>query len=152
MNKYVFAGLSVTLLLCVNSAAFAQEWSAEQQEVIEFEEACINARDANTLKACFHDNYVGWGMNSTVPLSKNDILKIIDDDYATRESESLMFKPMSVIVKGNMAVVSYVDAVKITNKITEDVQYYTQRWTDVCIKDGGKWYWISDHGVNISSD
>ena len=51
-----------------------------------------------------------------------------------------------------MGVVSYVDAGKITNKRTNEVEYYTQRWTDVCIKDGGKWYWILDHGVDISID
>jgi L-lactate utilization protein LutB len=57
-----------------------------------------------------------------------------------------------VIVKGNMAVVTYIDAGKIKNKSTNEVQEYIQRWTDVCLKDGGKWYWISDHGVDISKN
>jgi hypothetical protein len=68
------------------------------------------------------------------------------------EQRKRLFKPLSVIVKGNMAVISYIDSSKSTNKTTKEVTYSTQRWTDVCLKDGGKWYWISDHGVDISQD
>ena len=144
-------GISVLSLL-LPLIAFAEDWSKEQQEVLAFEQACINAKNANELKACFHNDYVGWGMDSTIALSKNEILKSIDDGFATSDSESLVFKPVSVIVKGNMAVISYINAGKNTNKSTNEVEYYTQRWTDVCLKDGGKWYWISDHGVDISTD
>ena len=91
-------------------------------------------------------------MDSTVPSSKADLLKFIADNFENFDSETLLFKPVSVIVKGNMAVVSYIQSGKTKNKTTEEVEYYTQRWTDVCLKEGGKWSWISDHGVNLSSD
>jgi hypothetical protein len=132
--------------------AFAEDWSKEQQEVLASEEACINAETANERKACYHEDYVGWSMGSPVALSKSDILKLIDDDYATTENETLLFKPVSVIVKGNMAVVSYVEAGTSTDKRTNEVEFLVSRWTDVLIKDGGKWQWISDHGEDISGD
>jgi len=132
--------------------ASGEDWTEEQQEVLAFEEACITSKNADELIGCFHQDYVGWGMDYTVPVSKPDLLKIIADDFENFDSESLLFKPVSVIVKGNMAVVSYINSGKITNKTTNEVEYYTQRWTDVCLKEGGKWTWISDHGVDLSSD
>lgn len=79
-------------------------------------------------------------------------MKGIVDAFENNESETMLFKPVSVIVKGNMAVISYIDSSKSTDKTTKETKYSTQRWTDVCLKDGGKWYWISDHGVDISNN
>lgn len=138
--------------LLLPSISAAEEWTKEQQEVLAFEEACLTTKVASELKGCFHKDFVGWGEGSTVPTSKTDRLKFIDDSFASFDGTQLLFKPLSVIVKGNMAVVTYIDSGKSTNKVTKEVEYWTQRWTDVCLKDGGKWYWISDHGVDISSD
>jgi hypothetical protein len=130
--------------------ASAGDWSKEQLEVLKFEEACISAKSADELLGCFHEDFVGWGQGSTVPTSKVDRMKSIVDGFKNNESESILFKPVSVIVKGNMAIISYIDSRKSTNKTTNEVEYSTFRWTDVCLKDGGKWYWISDHGVDIT--
>jgi hypothetical protein len=124
--------LVTALLLPLLSSA--EDWTKEQQEVLAFEQACISTKNAEELKACFHNDYVGWGIGSTVALSKKEILQFIDDGFATTDSETLLFKPVSVIVKGNMAVVSYIQGGKNTNKKTDEVEYYTQRWTDVCLK------------------
>ncbi|MFT5502214.1 MAG: ketosteroid isomerase-like protein [Woeseiaceae bacterium] len=74
------------------------------------------------------------------------------DGLGNFDSETLLFKPLSVIVKGNMAVVTYIQTSKTTNNATDEVEYSTQRWTDVCLKEDGQWTWISDHGVDISGD
>lgn len=130
----------------------ADDWSKEQMEVLKFEEACVSAKSADQLIGCFHKDFVGWGSGSTVPTSKADRVKMIVNRFESSERETMLFKPVSVIVKGNMAVISYVASTKSTNKTTKEVRYSTERWIDVCLKDGGKWYWISDHGVKISKN
>ena len=141
-----------TAVLLLPAYASADNWSKEQMEVLKFEEACVSAKTADQLLNCFHTDYVGWGEGSPVPLSKADLEKGIIETFENSDRETMLFKPLSVIVKGNMAVVSYIDSSKSTNKTTKEDSYTTQRWTDVCLKDGGKWYWISDHGVDISQD
>jgi ketosteroid isomerase-like protein len=131
--------------------ASADDWSKEQMEVLKFEEACVTTKNVDEFMGCFHKDFVGWGQGSTVPTSKADRMKATIDRFENSESESMLFKPLSVIVKGDMAVISYIDSVKSTNKTTKEVEYSTSRWTDVCLKDGGKWYWISDHGVDITN-
>ena len=142
----------LTAVLLLPAFASAEDWSKEQMEVLKFEEACVSAKTADQLMSCFHQDYVGWGQDSSVPLSKADRQKTVADRFANVDSETMLFKPLSVIVKGNMAVISYIESSKTTNKTTKEVSYSTSRWTDVCLKDGGKWYWISDHGVDISQD
>ena len=139
--------VSVSLLPLVSSA---EDWTKEQKEVLAFEDACIATKDVDRFMGCFHDDYVGWFMGSTVPISKSDRQKPAADYFENNDTEMLLFKPMSVIVKGNMAIISYVTEYKTTNKTTDEMTYSRDRWTDVCLKEGGKWYWISDHGVDIS--
>ena len=142
--------LGAAMLLPIYGSA--GDWSKEQMEVLKFEEACVSTKNADELIGCFHDDFVGWGLGSTVTTSKADRTKIIADWFANNESEILFFKPVSVIVNGDMAVISYVTSTKSTDKNTKEVEYTQERWTDVCLKDGGKWFWISDHGVDITSD
>ena len=139
-------------VLLIPMFAAAEDWSKEQMEVLKFEEACISAKNADDLISCFHEDFVGWGQGYTVPTSKSDRIKWIVDRFENNDFETMLFKPVSVIVKGNMAIISYIDSSKSTDKTTKEVEYSTQRWTDVCLKDGGKWYWISDHGIDISDN
>jgi hypothetical protein len=139
-------------VLLVPIFAFAEDWSKEQKEVLAFEEACVTTKNADDFIGCFHEDFVGWGLGSTVPTSKADRLKFIADGFGNSDSDTLLFKPVSVIVKGNMAVVSYIQSSKTTSNTTDEVEYSTQRWTDVCLKEGGKWTWISDHGVDLSGE
>jgi hypothetical protein len=132
--------------------ASAEDWTKEQMEVLAFEEACVTTNDADEFMGCFHKDFVGWGLGSPVPTSTTDRLKLTADGFENFESDSLLFKPISVIVKGNMAVISYIQTTKSKNKTTDEVEYSTQQWTDVCLKEDGKWTWISDHGVDISAN
>jgi ketosteroid isomerase-like protein len=141
--------LAAAILLPVSASA--DVWSPEQMEVLKFEEACVSTKSVDELLACFHEDFVGWGQGSTVPTSKADRKNGMIDRLENYDSETILFKPVSVIVKGNMAIISYIDSEKSTNKTTKEVEYSTSRWTDVCFKDGGKWYWISDHGLDITN-
>lgn len=131
--------------------ASAGNWSKEQQEVLAFEEPCISTQSADDFANCFHEDFVGWGTGS-VPTSKADRKTMATDSFASSTSKLILFKPLSVIVRGNFAVITYLTTGKSTNKATGEVSYSTERWTDVCLKENGKWSWISDHGETVSGD
>ena len=150
MQKITRAVLAVGLLLPLS--VFGEDWTAEQQEVLAWEEACITTDDVNEFHACFHEDFEGWGINSTVPTTKADRRGLFENGFASFDSDVLLFKPISVIVKGNTAVINYITVAKIKNNDTEEINYETERWTDVAIKDGRQWTWIADHGEDISDD
>jgi len=143
---------SLMSVLLLPAFVLAEDWTAEQKEVLAFEEACVTTRVADEFVGCFHEDFVGWGQGSPHPTSKTDRLKFIADGFESFDSDTLLFKPISVIVKGNMAVVSYIQTSKITNNATNEVEYSTQAWTDVCLKEGRKWTWIADHGTDLTDD
>ena len=135
------------LIVLFSSFALAEEWTKEQQELLEWEEACISTSDHDQWVSCFHDDFVGWGMGFPVPTSKSDRAQSVVDGFASFDSEVLLFKPLSVAMHGNTAVIVYIDSRKTTNKATQEVTYSTELWTDVCLRENGKWYWIADHGT-----
>ena len=145
MKKYTIIYLFAILL---PQSAFAENWSNAQQEVLTFAESCMTAKNADVLLGCFHDDYVGWAM-AAVPLTKADRQKPLRNNLENFDREILLFKPISVIVKGDMAVISYIITGKYTDKATGEIGYYGQRWTDVLVKEGDRWGYISDHGQSL---
>ena len=58
-------------------------------------------------------------------------------------------KPAEITVRGDFAVVQVVYTSTARNRETGEVVTTTEAWTDVCIKENGRWYWIADHGTPL---
>jgi ketosteroid isomerase-like protein len=153
MRRTVFAALALAVFLPL--AAQAQQWTAAQQEVWEFEEACWATwatQDLEAVMACFHDDFLGWGIGNPVPASKADKRPFVARSFETEEIVFLFLKPLAINVHGNVAVVLFLATYTTKNKATGEETTVTQRWTDICLKDGDEWTWIADHGAVISQD
>ena len=132
--------------------ARAQEWSRAQQEVWAFEQACWNDRTPEFVDKCFHADFQGWGVGSTVPTSKADRAVMSERSRATEDNVYLFLKPVAITVHGDMAVALYIATSTSRNKETGEETTVTERWTDVLVRDNGQWSWIADHGADISTD
>jgi ketosteroid isomerase-like protein len=150
MRRTVFAAFALAVFLPL--AAQAQQWTAAQQEVWEFEEACWAAQDVEALMACFHDDFVGWGIGYPVPSSKADRRPVFARDFETQERVFLNLKPLDVRVLDNVAIVLYLATYTQRNKATGEETTVTQRWTDICVKEDNRWMWIADDGGLISNN
>lgn len=142
---------ALALGVMVPLPAQAQEWTTEQQEVWEFEQACWQAQELETLIPCFHDDFLGWGVNSTVPTSKADRRPFFARSFETEEMVFLHLKPLAINVHGDMAIVLYLATYTTKNRATGEETTVTDRWTDICLRDGDRWSWIADHGGRVSS-
>lgn len=126
----------------------ANEWTAEQQEILAFQTHCQSTNDVDEWIDCFHDDFNGLGMSlGPMPTNKNDRRNLDSAHRATFASELILLKPLSIYVNGNFAIVNYVVQQQQTNKNTGETEISTQRWMDVLLKDDDKWSWIADHGV-----
>lgn len=150
MRRTVFAALALAVFLPL--AAQAQQWTAAQQEVWEFEEACWATQDLEVAMACFHDDFVGWGTNSTLPTSKADRRPFFARSFETEDMVFLHLKPLSIKVHGDVAIVLYLATVTTKNKASGKETTVTERWTDICLKEGDGWTWIADHGGAIPNN
>ena len=137
------------LLISLPLNIAANEWTAEQQEVLAFQIQCQSTNDVDEWMECFHDDFNGLGMNlGPMPTNKNDRRKLDSASRTTFAHELILLKPLSIYVNGNLAIVNYVVQQQQTNKKTGEETINISRWMDVLLKDNGKWSWISDHGVD----
>jgi len=130
--------------------ASAQEWSREQQEVWQFIVTCnehFASRDEAAILECFHDDFSGWRYGDTVPRSKQSIAKFLPFDL---EEESLAYdlRPISIRVFGDFAIVHY-SLVAASRGSSGEVVRQKMIWTDIMLKERGRWRWVADHGGDI---
>ena len=144
--------LVVGLVVLVPALAGAQEWSPAQREVWDFEQSCWADPSIEFVDRCFHEDFLGWGVNGTVPTNRADRKTIFTREFAIEDQVYLFLKPVAVTVHGDMATAMYIVTFTTRNKETGVEETTTERWTDVLVKDGGQWSWIADHGVDISTN
>jgi hypothetical protein len=142
-------GVVLGLVLLTPFSAQSQDWTPEQSEVWVAMYACWEAADFYTWSACVHDDYVGWGTNAVVPQNKADILAPNARWFETMEQVYLYLKPLDIKVHGNVAILTYVANFVERNKATGEETSSTVKWTDIMLKDGEKWKWLSDHGTVV---
>ena len=150
MIRTFLAVLAFSIFTPIESQA---SWTAEQKEIWEFEEACWETRDLEASQACFHEEYVGWALGAlSTPVTKAN-RKILDGRaLETSEQTFIFLKPLQIQVHGNVAVVLYIATGTNKNKATGEETNFTHRWTDIVLKENGKWSWIADHGALIGED
>lgn len=137
-------------LVLVALPATAQTWTAEQQEIWEFELSCQESKEA--WLGCFHEDYVAWAdMSLGVPMTKADVAAIGGQSWDDNEQVFVHLTPVEITVRGDFAVALVVYTNTVRNRATGEVVTTTQAWTDVLMKDGGRWYWIADHGSPVGS-
>ena len=140
------------LLLVLAAPARAQEWNPGQQELWAWEKACWEAQDLAALMPCFHEDFVGWGINSTVPTTKEDRRPYFARGFESEETIFLALKPLHLMIRGDFAVVIYLSTVTSRDLKTGEETTTTQQWTDVAVRENGRWAWIADHGGAVSDD
>ena len=152
MKRVGILVLAIALILPVT--AQAQNWSAEQQEVWEWEKGVLEAQDLETFSASLHDDFVGWGIvgSFSVPLNKADKTAMVGRSFEIEDSVYIYLKPLEIRIHGNVAVILYIATETFKNKATGEETSYTAQWTDIAVKQDGKWKWIADHGTLVDSD
>ncbi len=150
MRRTVIALLALVFILPLTVQA--REWNAEQHEVWAALEACSNAGEIEELRTCFHDDFVGWGADNGIPQKKADRMAGSAWFYETAETVWLHLKPLSIDVRGDMAIVLYVYSFVDRNKLKGEETSGTTNWTDIMVREGNKWVWLADHGTDVGGN
>jgi ketosteroid isomerase-like protein len=133
-------------------AVQGQELTADQQEVWNVVLACYDANDSDALMACYHDDFLGWGLDNTVPMNKADKQAINARVDESSENMWQHLKPVSVDVRGDVAIVLYVQSYVDRDKTTGEETAGTVNWTDILVKVGERWLWLADHGTQVDDN
>jgi hypothetical protein len=140
---------SVSLALWAFSGAVAaQTWTAEQQEVWKFEEQQWKteaAKDASWIDTMVHANLRYWTTGDPMPRDKASLKRwsrLGYEDDTVREHEIF---PISVTITGNVAVAQYRYMIA-TENYKKERETVTGHYTDVLIKENGRWLFLAWEG------
>lgn len=150
MSRVPCAVLALVLMLPLT--AQGQEWTAEQEALWAWEVACWETKDIESNMACFHEDFVGWGADSSVPTNKEDRRVTHARGFETSDQIYLFIKPLAIKIHGNTAVLEYLVTYTSRDKRTGSETTYTEQWTDVALRENGQWAWIADHGTPIEAE
>ena len=142
--RSLWLALPLALVLFA-SAASAQTWTAEQQELWKLEDVQwkMSAEiDLTWIDKMVHPSISFWDNGEVAPQNKASLTRW--NRYTTGNSTVLEQEvfPISMTITGNVAVAQYrYKTARETYK--KDKETVTGHYTDVFMKDGGQWKFIA---------
>jgi hypothetical protein len=127
------------------SAASAQSWSSEQQEVWRLEDQqwqMAKDKDASWIDKMVHSNLSYWDNDQVAPQNKASLTRWnrYGNTNATVLEQEIF--PISMTITGNVAVAQY-RYTQARENLKKDRETISGRYTDVFMKDGGQWKFIA---------
>jgi ketosteroid isomerase-like protein len=122
------------------TAAQREAWSA-----VEAYTECLSRRDWEGFFSHFHDDFVGWTLRRPTPVTKETRQKWVPFVYRATEILEYEIQPLSVRIYGNVAVCHYL-TFKAKKEGDGEVSLEKEKWSDVLIKQDGRWLLVSDSG------
>lgn len=146
--KYLLTALVLLVALFVPPAT-GQEWSSDQQEVWKAVMATwgLDPQVDWCAEAC-HPNVLAWGVGYPAPRDKDQIHAWWKRDSESSTTLEAQVTPVGIVVQGGTAVAHYYYT---TLSESQDGKRKTEhgRYTDVLVKEGGKWLYIAWNGGEL---
>jgi len=144
LTRHIWLSLPLALVL-LGTPAFAQTWNADQQELWKLEELQWKMsadKDLTWIEKMVHPNISFWDNGEVAPQNKASLTRW--NRYTSGNSTVLEQEifPISLTITGNVAVAQYrYKTARETYK--KEKETVTGRYTDVFVKEGGQWKFIS---------
>jgi hypothetical protein len=127
------------------SAASAQTWSPEQQEIWQFEEQQWNmfaGKDLSWIDTMVHPNVSYWDTDQPGPQNKASLERW--SRYGATNATVLAHElfPIAVTITGNIAVAQYSYTVA-EESYDKERSTRSGRYTDILVKENGRWLFIA---------
>jgi hypothetical protein len=145
VHRAACRALACAVVLTWAGAASAQTWSPEQQELWKFEEKqwqMAKDKDLSWIETMVHPNLSYWSVGSPVPQTKVSLARWNRFENTSSTVLEQEIFPLSITITGNVAVVSYHYQVARENYKKERETVHG-RYTDVLVKEGGRWLFLA---------
>jgi ketosteroid isomerase-like protein len=126
----------------------AQTWSPAEKELIQGLDDCYAAYKAENLEAllaCSHEDSVVFRYGMPGTSSKADTRKNLPLFWANEDMVEYWINPLAIRIIGDVAIIHYYFYELVRDKEGKET-FRRYRWTDIMVKQDGKWVWIADHG------
>jgi len=144
-TRRVSTGLFILVLVAIAGAASAQTWSPEQQEIWRVEDLQWKMemdKDSSWIDKLVHPNISTWSVDRPAPQNKASLVKWQRFNNASSTTLEQEIFPISATITANVAVVQYTYVI-VREDYKKERTTATGRWTDILIKEGGRWMFIA---------
>lgn len=144
----------VLMLAGFASAASAQTWSPEQQEIWQFEEQqwrMSAEEDASWVDTMTHPNLSYWSVDQPGPQNRESLARWVRYGNASNTVLEQELFPISITITGEVAVVHYRYTTASEN-YKKEREIVTGRYTDILVKENGRWLFLSWAGGDDPED
>lgn len=143
--KLVFVSICALMLGSMTGVVRAQTWNAEQEALwkLEQQQWKMSAdKDSSWIETMVHKNLRFWDNGNPMPRDKASLTHW--DRYQSANSTTLEQElfPISATITGNIAVLQY-DYMVARENYKKERETATGHYTDVMIKDDGRWQFIA---------
>jgi hypothetical protein len=148
VSRVAYRVLAIVVLLAWAEVASAQTWTAEQLEVLKFEELqwqMSKDRDVSWIEKMVHPSLSYWETGQPVPQNKASLSRWNRYSNVTDTVLEQELFPISITITGNVAVVQYHYQVAREN-YKKDRATVQGHYTDVLVKEGGRWLFVAWSG------
>ncbi len=144
INRFRSTLLLSALLAAMAGTAVAQTWTPAQQEIWKLEEQqwqMARDKDLSWIETMVHPNLSYWDVDQAMPQTRASLARW--SRYSVGNStvlEQELF-PIAITVSGNIAVVQYRYQIAREN-YKKERESVSGRYTDVLVKENGRWLFI----------
>jgi hypothetical protein len=131
--------------------AGAQGFTADQQSVVDFVVRCRQSLAEDNVDAglgCYHADYSGWEPGQPLPAGKAELQALLPAILAREQTSASSVRPLDVRVLGQSGFIHYLHT-RINQSSDGTAQSMTTAWTEVVVRENGRWYWIASHGHRV---
>ncbi|MEO5898145.1 MAG: nuclear transport factor 2 family protein [Vicinamibacterales bacterium] len=142
--RHLVSAAALVMLVMVGGLS-AQTWSAEQQEIWKFEEQqwqMAKDKDASWIEKMVHPNLSYWDVDQSSPQTKASLTRWTRYNNSNTTVLEQELYPISITITGNIAVVQYRYSIAREN-LKKERETFSGRYTDVIVKEGGKWLFLA---------
>jgi hypothetical protein len=143
--RKVIAVVVFVVLVATTGTASAQTWSPEQQELWKLEELqwqMAKDKDMSWIDKMVHPNLSYWDTDQSAPQDKASLTRWNRYNNANSTVLEQELFPISMTITGNVAVAQYRYRIAREN-YKKDRETVSGRYTDVFVKEGGRWLFIA---------
>jgi len=120
-------------------------WADDQQDVWKVEQQqwkLSSAKDDSWIETMVHPNLRSWESGAPMPRDKASLQRWTRYDNSNGSVLEYELLPVSTTITGNVAVVQYYYMMAREN-LKKERETVTGHYTDILIKEGGKWMFIA---------
>ncbi len=151
MKRSIKTILIISTCLFLTTHVHSQNLSKEQIEVWKVVESVwetVKKGNADEMATYFHEDYKGWEWGDQYPRTKKTASEYFHYFFPTSQIITFSLEPMAIIVRNDMAVIHYYYTT-LSEGANGNVSEEKGRWTDIYVKEGGKWLMIADCGGEV---